>query len=71
MCLTGGNFRASAGLKLTVGADRVDRVECVAMIKCLALVAFCLAALATLSACSNDYYYDATFPGKQFDPGNQ
>jgi hypothetical protein len=49
----------------------VDRMECVAMMKRLALVAFCLAALAALGACSGDYYYAATYPGKQFDPGNQ
>ena len=41
------------------------------MMKRLALVAFCLAALATLSACSNDYYYAATYPGSQFDPADQ
>jgi len=67
MCLTGGNFRAIAGLEPTVGY----RVECVAMMKRLALVAFCLISLATLGACSNDYYYAATFPGSQFDPADQ
>jgi hypothetical protein len=41
------------------------------MMKRLALIAFCLVALATLSACANDYYYAATFPGKQFDPADQ
>jgi hypothetical protein len=39
--------------------------------KRLAVFVICLAALATLSACAGDYYYDWTFPGKRFDPGNQ
>lgn len=37
----------------------------------LTLIAVCLVVLATLSACANDYYYAATYPGSQFDPGNQ
>ena len=41
------------------------------MMKRLALVALCLIALATLSACANDYYYAVTFPGSQFDPASQ
>jgi hypothetical protein len=48
-----------------------DRMECTAMMKRLALVVFCLAALGTLGACANDYYYAATFPGSQFDPADQ
>jgi len=41
------------------------------MIKRLALVVFCLAALGALSACANDYYYAAVFPGSRFDPADQ
>ena len=53
----------------------VQRVECGAMLKRLTLVVFCLAALATLGACtgyySGDYYYAITYPGSQFDPADQ
>jgi hypothetical protein len=45
------------------------------MMKRLALIAFCLAALAMLGACTNyysgDYYYAITYPGSQFDPADQ
>jgi hypothetical protein len=38
--------------------------------KRLALVALCLMALATLTACVN-FYDRATFPEARFDPGDQ